>query len=284
MNKIFLVLILASTSLIFSCKDESESKNNSINTIEKKYVTRDSILESYVTTINEIQDNLDSIKSKEKIINNNSKDISNKTTAELILDDLATIDNYMATNKQKMELLKSKIKSQDTSLNKSNALVVSIYKLFERANKDLELRDMELGDIKDHLGKINTELKNMTNTINEKTKESSKKTIELNTAYYAIGTEKELLKKGIITGEGGFIGIGKSMKMNTDFIQNYFRKINIKVNTTIDINSKSAKLITVHPNNSYKIVGTKKHVDSIEITNNKDFWAASKFLVILVSE
>jgi hypothetical protein len=161
---------------------------------------------------------------------------------------------------------------------------VSIYKLFERANKDLELRDMELGDIKDHLGKINTELKNMTNTINEKTKESSKKTNELNTAYYAIGTERELLKKGIITGEGGFIGIGKSMKMNTDFSQNYFRKINIKVNTTIDINSKSAKLITVHPNNSYKIVGTKKHVDSIEITNTKDFWAASKFLVILVSE
>ncbi len=281
-NQVILILIFA--LYFISCKNETATPTVEVKQVKEQFNKRDSILESYVTTINEIQENLDSIKIKEKIISTNSKDITNKTTSELIMDDLATIDNYMAGNKKKMELLKEKIKNQDSSLDKSNALVVSIYKMFDRVNKDLEIRDMELGDIKDHLGKINTELKDLNNEITEKTKESSKKSIEMNTAYYAIGTEKELKKKNIISNEGGFIGIGKSTKMSDNFNKNHFRKINIKANTTIDINAKTAKLITVHPINSYKIIGTKKHVDLLEINNSKDFWAASKFLVILVTE
>ena len=39
------------------------------------------------------------------------------------------------------------------------------------------------------------------------------KTEKLNTAFYAIGTAKELKEKGVTTKEGGFIGLGKSTKV-----------------------------------------------------------------------
>jgi hypothetical protein len=44
--------------------------------------------------------------------------------------------------------------------------------------------------------------------------------------------------------------------------------------------AKKAKLITVHPVESYHISG-KKSADTLFIDNSADFWKASKYLVVL---
>jgi len=40
-------------------------------------------------------------------------------------------------------------------------------------------------------------------------------------------------------------------------------------------------MLTTHPSNSYKLIG-EKLIEKLEITNTKEFWSASKYLVIIL--
>ncbi|HNV95212.1 MAG TPA: hypothetical protein PKG63_01960, partial [Bacteroidales bacterium] len=110
----------------------------------------------------------------------------------------------------------------------------------------------------------------------------AQKTEELNTAFYVIGSKKELMENKIITKEGGFVGIGKIEKLREDFNKDYFTKIDITSLNEISINASKAKIITSHPNGSYKIEMNGKKVDKITIIDKKTFWSVSKYLVIVI--
>jgi hypothetical protein len=116
----------------------------------------------------------------------------------------------------------------------------------------------------------------------EATQESAVKTEKLNTAFYAFGTSKELIKNGVLTKEGGFIGIGKIQKMKDDFNKNYFTKVDVSTTNTLVLGAKKAKLITTHPSGSYKIEGADGKAEKLVITNSEEFWGTSKYLVIVV--
>ncbi|HCT70119.1 MAG TPA: hypothetical protein DF409_02750, partial [Bacteroidales bacterium] len=68
----------------------------------------------------------------------------------------------------------------------------------------------------------------------------SEQTEELNTAYYVIGTKKELRDQNIITMEGGFAGIGRNKKMKEDFNQDYFTRVDITQLKSIPVLRKKA--------------------------------------------
>ena len=123
---------------------------------------------------------------------------------------------------------------------------------------------------------------NLKVTYNETVQESAVKTEKLNSAYYAFGTAKELIKNGVLTKEGGFIGMGKTEKMKADFNKTYFTKIDISATNSLVLSGKKAKVITTHPASSYKIQGTDGKAERIVITNPDDFWSASKYLVIVI--
>ena len=114
-------------------------------------------------------------------------------------------------------------------------------------------------------------------------KNSNAKTEKLNTAYYAFGTKKELIEKGVISKEGGFIGIGKTSKVKDDFNKEYFTKIDITNTNSINIGAKKAKILSTHPTSSYKLIG-EKMVEKIEITNAEEFWSSSKYLVVIIEQ
>ncbi len=103
---------------------------------------------------------------------------------------------------------------------------------------------------------------------------------KLNTAYYALGTAKELTKNGVLTKEGGFIGLGKTQQV--DFTKAYFTKVDIPGTNSIIIGAKKAKLITNPPIGSYKIEGENGNADKLTILNSKEFWSVSKYLVIVI--
>ena len=84
---------------------------------------------------------------------------------------------------------------------------------------------------------------NLNTNYKEVEAESCSKNETLNTAYYTIGTTKELKEKNVISKEGGFIGIGKSTKVTDDFNKEYFTKINIEQTTIINIGAKKVKII-----------------------------------------
>jgi TolA-binding protein len=106
---------------------------------------------------------------------------------------------------------------------------------------------------------------------------------EMNTVYYAYGTQKELKDNNVITKEGGILGIGKARKLNDNLNQDYFTEVGKFELKTITLNARKVRIVTPHPEGSYKLHGDKP-VDSIEITNPQKFWSNTQYLVIEIKQ
>jgi len=218
---------------------------------------------------------LTEVKAKQKMISTNSNDAElKKNMKEQIIDDIQSINELMDKNKQKISSLRGK-------LEKSNGKVDELEKMITFLTTQIEEKDLEITGLKNQLERLNIEVTEITAKYEEKTEESNQKTQQLNTAYYAIGTAKELKEKGVLTKEGGFIGIGKTKKLAEDFNKTYFTKVDITQNKSFIIGAKKAKLVTIHPSNSYKIEGLKT-ADKLIILNPQEFWGASKYMVLVI--
>jgi outer membrane murein-binding lipoprotein Lpp len=231
-------------------------------------------VDSFMSAFNEIQDNLNTIKEKEKIVANASKEGNVKAKEDQIIEDIQAIYELMEKNRQKVNSLSSKLK-------KANVQIDQLNKMIENLNAQLQAKDGEIAELKSQLEKQNIEINELVLASQVKDDEIAQKTSKLNTAYYAYGTAKELKRQGVITKEGGFIGIGKSDAMMKDFNKNYFTKIDITQITSIPLAVKKAKLLTSHPSGSYKFDGPEGKVEKLTITNPEEFWSNSKYLVIV---
>ncbi|MEO8734683.1 MAG: hypothetical protein ABI373_10165, partial [Flavobacteriales bacterium] len=146
--------------------------------------------------------------------------------------------------------------------------------------KSISDKDAEIGSIKEQLASTNASLASMIEMYQDKEQQSNMQTNEINTAYYCVGTQKELRDNKVLTKEGGVIGIGGVNKLNTEGLnKDYFKQIDITKVTVIPVDAKKAKLITAHPAGSYELVG-KDRVDNLTIKDTAAFWSLSKYLVI----
>ena len=114
----------------------------------------------------------------------------------------------------------------------------------------------------------------------------SQQTEEMNKAYVVSGTYKDLKEKGLLIKEGGVLGLGKKESLQENSLNdNLFTQVDITKTRTIPVNSKSAKLVTEHPANSYELV--KDDADMIAYIEIKDpatFWKISKYAVVEVNK
>lgn len=282
MKKIIIVLGVAIAFASCNSNKEEKEKNpladslSGVNsTLNSKLSEKEAALQEFINSFNEIQDNLNQIKEKEKIVTGNTQGGDVKNKADVIKEDIQSIYDLIAKNKMKVNALSKKLKN-------ANIKIESLEKMVANLQAMIDEKDKEIEGLKDKVESLNIELSNIQTNYQELEQENQVKTDKLFTAYYAIGTAKELKEKGVITKEGGFIGMGKSTKLKDDFNKDYFTKVDITKIASIPINAKSAKILTTHPSNSYKIVGDKKKVEKIDILNADNFWGASKYLVIVV--
>jgi hypothetical protein len=288
--KNLIACVLMCAVIFVSCKNEDGPKKNReadslalINSsLYKQLASQDSTNKLFINAFNEIQDNLDSIKMKEKMIveSSRSEDVENKK--EQIKSAIQSIYEFMARNRGALASLNAKLKRAQANQLHSDSIIAEMQSVIDRLTAQVDSKDKELAELRAQLEKLKLDYDALTNNYKAKEEESNQKTAELNTAYFIKGTAKELKEKGIVTAAGGFIGLGKSVKLNNGLQKSQFTKVDITQLTTIPLNCKKAKLISTHPEVSYKISGDEKgkSVDKLEITNPKEFWSESKFLVI----
>ena len=236
---------------------------------------KEAAVQEFVNAFNEIQDNLTAIKEKEKIVSIHSQSGDVKSKEESIKEDIQAIYDLLAKNKNRIGSLSSKLKA-------SKSKIAGLEQMIASLQAQIDGKDGEIAELKASLEAKNIELSNIVMNLENVESQSSAKTEKLNTAYYAFGTKKELTEKGVITKEGGFIGLGKTTKLKDNFNKDYFTKVDISNTSSININAKKAKIVSNHPSNSYKLVGGEKSVEKIEISNAEDFWSNSKYLVIII--
>lgn len=286
-NLYLIIAFLAGIFVLNSCKNEPSEEmlkaQAELDSLKNESQIKDDAINEFLKSLNDIEANLATIKEKEKIItvtadSNNELKVDAKTR---INDDIQLIYQLMQDNKKKINSLNKKMKN-------ANIRISELEKMLDNLSKQIVQKDTELAELKTKLENMNIEIAELTTTVDELKDENynlsatiDDKTNELNTAFYVFGTEKELKENKIITKEGGFIGLGKIEKLMKDFNKDYFAKVDIRKTKRIDLFSKKARIITTHPSSSYKFYGQNK-IDSLVITNPSEFWAASKYLVIVV--
>ncbi len=277
-------LILVSSLLSFAAcnmggKEEPNPLADSlsgVNTeLKGKVRTKDSTLTEFVKAFNEIQDNLDMVKEKEKILTVSSKDPEfQKNQKDQILDDIKAMYDLMEFNRKKINALSGRLK-------KAHVRIDELEKMVGHLTRQVEEKDAEIASLKEEVTNLNSALKELFTAYNERVAESGEKSEKLNTAYYVFGTVKELKAHGVLTREGGFIGMGRAEKLKDDFNKEYFTRIDITATTSIPLACRKAKFITTHPSGTYSFKGENK-VEELNITNPEDFWSISKYLVVVV--
>ena len=282
MKKYLLLLLIP---VFLACGREAEKKAQELqaksDSLLSQTMQKDEAINEFIRSINDIQGTLDTIKQKENIINlTTDRGGELKLSAkEQIKNDIQTIYSLMQKNKETIGALSKKLKN-------ANMKVDELNKMVERLNKDLADKAMQIEDLRTKLAKLNTsfEMANLKiDTLSRTVKEqgsqidNQSQTIAsqdeaLNTAYYVIGTNKELKKSAVI----------KSGEILSDFNKDLFTKIDVRKVTEISILSKKAKILSNHPSSAYKFTGDKKVIQSLQILDYKAFWSNSKYLVIMV--
>ncbi len=278
-------LLLPALLLIFSCgnntqKIEADRIKDSLNAVNGNLRgdvgRKDSTIDSFIQSFNQIQDNLDQIKEKEKLITTETKSGDTKNKQDKIISDIQLIYNLLAENKGKIAMMSAKLKKADTKY-------AELEKMVDHLNAQLEEKDVQIGDLKDHLEKMKIDLTNLQTDLEASKQESGSKTEKMNTVYYVSGTSKELVKQGVLTKEGGFIGLGKTAELRNNFNKDCFTRLDASMVTEIPLGRKKAKVLTPNPTSAYKFEGEQgKKIDKLVITNPADFWGTSKYLVIIV--
>jgi len=243
-------------------------------------VERDNTVTSFLESYNEIQLSLDSVaKHGESLTHFLSTDVEmRKSIKTNIKDDIATINKLMKNNREKIAALTSKVKG----LNNKNEQLV---KLIETLNDQLVSKDCELELLNQRLAQMNENVTLLQTDMKNLQAQNSKQVAELyndlHTVYYVVGKSKDLIRMKVIDKNGGLLGMGKTSKLTSNFDSNSFIKGDFTEIGSIAVNSKTAKLISTHPRNSYLMDKDATGNLTLRITDVTKFWSASKFLVIV---
>ncbi len=285
MRKILIIALIL--PLLTGCnnkKKELESLQARYDSLLSIGFTKDTALYSYIESFNQIQANLDSIKQAEMLISQNTAGNGEIQADQKVQinRDINMIYDMLRKNKETIADLKSKLK-------KSGGKVTELEKMIDRMSQQIDEKDAQVAQLTAQLENMNIQIDVLTSDVGRLSAEGEAKsqtiteqTTALNTAWFVVGTKRELLDHNVISREGGFIGIGKDNKLKKDFDRSYFTTVDITKFNSIPLSKKKATLITTHPSASYKMYGTEKASDSLVITNPKEFWSISKYLVILV--
>ncbi|MBK8227124.1 MAG: hypothetical protein IPK70_08095 [Flavobacteriales bacterium] len=233
---------------------------------------RDSTINALFGTINRISDNLRTIRAKQGQLGQPADGVEKADLEQRIMEDLGSIDGLISENKELIARLRKQAKASAASIGELEKTIAGL-------EGSIAEKDEEIGSLKEQLASSNSSLATLIEMYRDKSQLSDMQRMDLNTAYYAIGTAKELRSNGVLTKEGGVAGIGSVNKLNAENLpKDYFTQIDITRTQEITLAAKKAKLATTHPAGSYRIENGERLV----ITDANAFWSVSKYLVVVV--
>ena len=278
MKKVSLLIPICLLITLFSCnQDKIDQLNEEKDEYRNEVADKDSTINNMLKTFNDIQSNLDEIKTREGLLT-----ISNPEDEEnTIVRDIQAINQLMKENEKLRDQLNRKLRN-------SNVKMSEFRKMIDKLNRQIEEKNLEIAQLNEALqrkdariGQLYFSLDSLNTQVDQREQEIEATKDDLNTAYYAYGTFDELEEKKIVTKEGGFLGLGKTESLIDNMNLDYFTKIDIRKQKSFLIYAKEAELLSKHPEGSYEFAGEDK-VDSLVITDPAAFWKASKLMVVLI--
>lgn len=281
MKKILFVMCCMAT--IVACKNSKtpEPQQNIVqnDSLQKIIEQRDNEINDMMGILNDVEEGFRAINKAEDRVTI-AKDGEGADKQEHIRENIQFIQQRMEHNRSLIAKLQQQMRESSFKSEELKRTVSNLIKQLEEKDDQLKQLRAELAAKDIHIAELDQTISNLNTNVSDLKTESEQKTQtidsqdkQLNTAWFAFGTKKELKSQNILV---------KGKVLQGNFNKSYFTKIDIRVDKEIKLYSKSAKLLTMHPSSSYTLTTDAKDQYVLRITNPQIFWSTSKYLVIQV--
>ncbi len=247
---------------------------------------KDRQMNSLVTALIEIDDNLQKIKEKENIINLNvaNSDESGKALEDRINNDIEMIYDLMLKNKEQISKLEKDLKQSGDNNSNLNRLVTRLNQQLKdktieiiELKKQLENNSLEITQLNFTIEGLQSVVDSLENVRNAKEQQLTVADEQLHKAHYVFGTRRELKEQNIISKDGIF-----NLKVSGEgYNEEYFTTIDYREVDSIPLFNDKADILSVHPENSYSLEEEEGSL-TLVISDKDAFWSMSRYLVVMV--
>ena len=282
MKKLTILSVLALALAFTSCDFETKAFKNmraERDSIQNLQQTQLDELLGYMDIVQVVDSSFDAIRESQNLLSMVSYDESGSSSIkQRVEENIYMISNLLAENNAKIAELEEK-------LNESDLKNTKLQKTVRRLKKDLEAKNAEIGKLYKELESKNFQIDSLLveNKIsNQRAAELlalseaqlaqiNEQDAALHTAYFFMGTRKELKANDINVKD-----------KDSGYRTSLFTPIDVRTFDRLDTDSKSAKILTKHPEGSYELVRGEDKKYTLIIKNPTSFWNASKYLIIQI--
>lgn len=285
MKKILLAVLLAAVTC--GCSDKKggsgsaadDDDNDSIQILLEENEQLRNEQDELLSTLNEIQDGFREINEAQGRLSID-RQREGDDARERIREDMRYIQETLAQNAELIEKLRNQLRESGRAseqlqrtienltaqMNQKNAEIDQLRNELQAKNIRIDELDAQVADLSENLTNMQQQNENQGQTISQQDQ-------QLNSAWYCVGTKRTLKDHNIL--KSGRV-------LEGDFDASYFTSIDIRQVTQINLNSKSADILTSHPAGSYQLLKDDAGFYTLQISNYQQFWSTSKYLVVQV--
>lgn len=283
MKKLLFLAIGLTLITFMGCKEDRKvadvagfSQNDSL---QKIIAQKDNEINDIMETFNQIEAGFKEINEAENRVSL-MKDGEGANRRQQLVENVQFISATMKENRTLIEKLRRQLRESSVKSDNLKKTIENLVAELEEKDNQLHQLRAELDAKNIHIAELDQTISGLNDNVTNLQTESSQKSAtiqaqdkQLNTAWFVFGTKKELKEQRIIDGD---------RVLESNFNKSYFTKIDIRVEKEIKLYSKYAKILTMHPSDSYTLEKDANKQYVLRITNPQIFWSTSKYLVILV--
>ncbi len=286
---IFLVAGMAGLFFINGCVENSRKYKDlqaTVDTLKAVNASQMAEMEELFADLNDISAGMQSIREAEHLLSlETSGDVpsaKSKKQAEALKNDIRAVSEAINSYKEQIALLEKKNKRQSAEFKK---LIAGLNEELEQRTQKIDEMVAQLAEKDKQLAAQIKEITDLNQNVAELNKESAtqKSTIAeqdqtIHEANYLVGTRKELKEAKVISRQGLFCPpIVSSQAQHADF-----KSIDVRETKSIALGSKKAKVLSVHPSDSYTLETDENGMLILKIQDENAFWKQTKYLVIMI--
>ncbi len=286
---VFLVIGLVGLFFINGCVESSQKYKNllaTVDTLKAVNASQTAEMESLFADLNDISAGMQSIREAEHLLAlETSGDVpsaKSKKQVEALKSDIRAVSEAINGYKEQVALLEKKNKRQSAEFKKLIAglneeleqrslKINEIVAQLAEKDKQLAAKIREIADLNQNVAQLNKESASQKSTIAEQDQ-------TIHEANYLVGTRKALKEAKVISRQGLFCPpIVSSQAQDADF-----KSIDVRQTKAIALESKKAKVLSVHPSDSYTLEPGEDGMLVLKIQDENAFWKQTKYLVVMI--
>ena len=281
MKKLTILSVLALAIAFTSCDFETQAfkdmraQRDSIQALQQTQL--DELL-GYMDIVQDVDSSFEAIRESQNMLSMVSYEEGSQGVKQRVQENIYMISNLLAENNAKIAELEERLNESDLKNTKFQKTINRLKKDLKAKNaeiaklyKDLESKNFKIDSLLVENQIVGQRAAELTALSEAQLAQLNAQDVALHTAYFFMGTRKELRANDINVKD-----------KDSGYRTSLFTPIDVRTFDRLATDSKSAKILTKHPEGSYELTRGEDKKYTLVIKNPTDFWNASKYLIIQV--